>query len=121
MAKEENEQQVEQVEQKPTAPKAIDYCANAETAAAADSARLNTQHRAQFTGEGVHVFIMRPNGASTPAGPAASVGGAHELANALGLRSEDVWVTWGYEPAHISLAANCPPEGQLSLALAQVR
>jgi len=80
-----------------------------------------TESRRGFTGEGVHVFIMRPNGASTPAGPAASVGGAHELANALGLKSEDVWVTWGYEPARISLASNCPLAGQLSLALAEVR
>lgn len=80
-----------------------------------------TEPRRGYVGEGLHVFLMGKSGATTPCGPAASIAGAHELANALGLRSGDVWVTWGYEPAKIALASNCPPEGQLSLALAQVR
>lgn len=120
MAKEEIGQ-VEQVEQSRPAAKAVNLYEGADTANASSISSQNGQERTQFVGDGVHVFIMQPNGSSTPCGPAASIGGAHELANALGLRSEDVWVTWGYQPARISLKSNCPPEGQLSLALAQVR
>ncbi|MBL8684389.1 MAG: hypothetical protein JNK05_34770 [Myxococcales bacterium] len=78
------------------------------------------RHHSQSTTDSgdIAVFAMSTKGVVTRLGYAPTVGAACELVEGLGLRSQDLWSTWGYEPA-VDKRPRAAHEGQLALALSE--